>query len=313
MVQILDKIVIDLNLAWDKTLQNETEKFYVTLSDAAMSELLENRMNLEENFKNFINLQKDIEKFRKILITGCGFFIINNTCFTDFSENEAKSIFSIISRILGTLYVQNIKNEKFVVITDEGKSMATGGRYHQTKDGGSFHTDSPQWKNTPDYIALLCIHPAKVGGTSKFLSSYSIHNKIFQKNKFFLEQLYQRFHFDKRNEFEENESPTVFEPIFEYKNKKLTLRYLRNYINEGHKIQNQPLTETQINAIDYFDKISKDDDLTVSYDLKSGDMVFSNNHRVLHGRTSFEDHQDTNLKRYLIRTWIKDNNLTNQN
>ena len=140
MTQILEKIITDQNLAWDNTLQNEMEKFYVALSNATITELLENRMNLEENSKNFINLQKEIEEFRKILLNGCGFFIIKNSCFSDFSEDEQKSIFSIISKILGTLYVQNIKNEKFVVITDEGKSMKTGGRYHQTNQGGSYKT-----------------------------------------------------------------------------------------------------------------------------------------------------------------------------
>lgn len=310
MNQILDKIITDENLAWDHNLQNKPKEFLVLLSDIAVSELLENRNNLKENSNNFIHLRKEIEEFRKILIDGCGFFIIQNSCFDDFSDNERKSIFSIISEILGTLYVQNIKNEKFVVITDEGKSMKTGGRYHQTRDGGSYHTDSPQWLNTPDYIALLCIRPAKIGGTSKFLSAYSIHNKLFQNNKMFLEELYHNFHFDKRGEFKENESPTVFEPIFKYQNGKLNLRYLRDYISGGHKIQNLPLSKIQNDSLDYFDKISIDDDITVNYDLKSGDMVFFNNHRVLHGRTSFEDYEDKNLKRYMIRTWIKDNYIS---
>ncbi len=310
MNQILDKIITDENLAWDHNLQNKPKEFLVLLSDIAVSELLENRNNLKENSNNFIHLRKEIEEFRKILIDGCGFFIIQNSCFDDFSDNERKSIFSIISEILGTLYVQNIKNEKFVVITDEGKSMKTGGRYHQTRDGGSYHTDSPQWLNTPDYIALLCIRPAKIGGTSKFLSAYSIHNKLFQNKKMFLEELYHNFHFDKRGEFKENESPTVFEPIFKYQNGKLNLRYLRDYISGGHKIQNLPLSKIQNDSLDYFDKISIDDNITVNYDLKSGDMVFFNNHRVLHGRTSFEDYEDKNLKRYMIRTWIKDNYIS---
>jgi len=306
MIQILDKIITDQNLAWDNRLQNKIEKFYVELSDATIDELLENKMNLEENYKNLIILQNEIKEFKKKLVSGCGFFVINNSCFSNFSEDEKKSIFSIICKILGTLYVQNIKNEKYVVITDEGKSMKTGGRYHQTKEGGSFHTDSPQWTKTPDYIAMLCLHPAKTGGTSKFLSVYSIHNQMFKENRILLEQLYNKFYFDKRNEFKENESPTVFEPIFKYENKNLTLRYLRNYIDKGHEIQKQTLTKIQIESLDLFDKISHNEDISVNYDLKADDMVFFNNNRVLHGRTSFEDHEDPNQKRYLIRAWIKD-------
>lgn len=308
MTETLDHLVLYENLAWTNELQNKTEKFLVELSSDVIAELLENKSNIEKFSNNLPQLKQEIEKFRKILIDGCGFFIINNSCLNDFSDNEKKSIFSIISKILGSLYVQNIKNEKFVIITDEGKSMATGGRYHQTKEGGSYHTDSPQWENSPDYIGLFCLRPAKTGGTSKFLSAYSIHNKLFKNNKIFLKELYQNFHFDKRGEFQKNESPTVFKPIFEYDNNKLSLRYLRDYIDKGHEIQKQPLTKIQIDTLKFFDETTRDESITVNYDLQSGDMVFFNNHRVLHGRTSFEDYDEPELKRYMIRTWIKDEN-----
>ena len=81
------------------------------------------------------------------------------------------------------------------VIQDEGKSMKTGGRYHQTKEGGSYHTDSPQWPDVPDSVGLLCINPAKEGGINKFLSAYSIHNEINKKDPFLLELLYSKFYF----------------------------------------------------------------------------------------------------------------------
>ena len=48
------------------------------------------------------------------------------------------------------------------------------------------------------------------------------------------------------------------------------------------------------------------DDMIMRYDLKPDDMVFSDNHRIVHGRTSFEDFDDQNLKRFMLRTWIKD-------
>ena len=48
------------------------------------------------------------------------------------------------------------------------------------------------------------------------------------------------------------------------------------------------------------------DEMIMRYDLKPGDMVFSDNHWIVHGRTSFEDYDDQNLKRFMLRTWIKD-------
>ena len=79
MIRILDEIITDKNFAWDSTLQNKIEKFYVELTDAAIDELLENKINLEENYENLVILQNEIKEFKKILVSGCGFFIINNS------------------------------------------------------------------------------------------------------------------------------------------------------------------------------------------------------------------------------------------
>ena len=118
--------------------------------------------------------------------------------------------------------------------------------------------------------------------------------------------LYGKFHFDKRGEFKEGESSTVFEPIFKFKDGKLYFRYLRNYIDAGHDIQNQPLSESQKEALTYLDNSMLEEDMIMSYDLKPDDMVFSDNHWIVHGRTAFEDYDDPNLKRLMLRTWIKD-------
>ena len=153
---------------------------------------------------------------------------------------------------------------------------------------------------------MCCINPAKKGGESKFVSAYSIHNKMLKEHKNFLEMLYGQFHFDKRGEYKSDESPTVFEPIFSYNDNQLKVRYLRDYINDGHKIQDVPLSKEQNKALDCLDKIIHDENLAVSYELKQNDMVFLNNNRVVHGRTSFEDFEDVEKKRLMIRTWIKD-------
>src|SRR3989344_6057865 len=305
---VLDKIVTSYNLAWDKKIENDPTKFSINLSSKTINELIEKRTKLSNcNNNDYKELKNEIYSLKRKLNDGFGFFIINGICFTAFTKIEQKYIFTIISNILGELLVQNIKNEKLVEIKNEGKSMKTGGRYHQTNEGGSYHTDSPQWKYVPDHIGLFCVNPAKKGGSSKLLSTYAIHNEFLKDKKNLLKILYGQFHFDKRGEYNKNESPTVFEPIFEYKDGRLNFRYLRDYIDDGHKIQNQPLSDLQIAALDYLDEITKNEDLTLSYDLKESDMIFFNNHRIVHGRTSFEDYEDENLKRCLIRVWIKEN------
>ena len=149
------------------------------------------------------------------------------------------------------------------------------------------------------------MRPAKIGGVSKFVSAYTIHNELLKLDSTFLKTLYEKFHFDKRSEYKENESPTTFEPIFQYENQKLKFRYLRNYIDDGQKIANLPLSKQQNNILDELDKIIHNEKFSLNYDLKKYDMTFFNNHRIVHGRTSFEDFDEHEKKRYMIRVWIK--------
>ena len=307
MKEILDKIITDEHLVWDKTLTNKKQKFVADLNPGTVAELIKRRNELDNlNENDLLLLKNEILEFKKKILDGFGLFIINGACLKDFSLKEKISIYTLIAEILGELIIQNIKQEKIVEIKDVGKSMQTGGRYHETKEGGSHHTDSPQWKDVPDYLGLFCVHNAKKGGTNLFLSAYTIHNRILKGRKDLLNILYEKFHFDKRGEFKEGESSTVFEPIFKFKDGKLYFRYLRNYIDAGHDIQNQPLSESQKEALTYLDNSMLEEDMIMSYDLKPDDMVFSDNHWIIHGRTAFEDFDDPNLKRLMLRTWIKD-------
>ena len=312
MKEILDKIITDGHLVWDKTLTNKKQKFVADLNPGTVDELIKRRNELDNlNENDLLLLKNEILEFKKKILGGFGLFIINGACLKDFSLKEKISIYTLVAKILGELIIQNIKQEKIVEIKDVGKSMQTGGRYHETKEGGSHHTDSPQWKDVPDYLGLFCVHNAKKGGTNLFLSAYTIHNRILKGRKDLLNILYGKFHFDKRGEFKEGESSTVFEPIFKFKDGKLYFRYLRNYIDAGHDIQNQSLSESQKEALTYLDNFMLEEDMIMSYDLKPDDMVFSDNHWIVHGRTAFEDSDDPNLKRLMLRTWIKDKTYPN--
>ena len=307
MSGFLQKIITNKNLVWDKSLENNPEKFLVKLTSKTISELKSNRKeltNIDESC--FPELKNEINELKtKKILQGVGLLIIDGKSLLDFSKNEITKIYEMVCNILGTLYIQNINSEKIVEIKDKGKSMTLGGRYHQTKEGGSYHTDSPHWTKVPDLVGMLCINQAKKGGISKFVSAYTIHNQLLKEQNDILKTLYEKFRFDKRGEFKIDESQTIFEPVFVFKNDKLHCRFLIDYILAGHQIQNQPLSKLQETALQLLEEISKNKNNVLSYDLKSNDMIFFDNHRILHGRTEFEDYEDENRKRYLLRSWIK--------
>ena len=313
MSEILETLVIDKKKTWTKNLSSDSNEFLVDLDDNVIGELLQKRDLLDQhNIQHFTHLKTQIQHIKQaILIQGCGFCVINGTNFTAFDKHELSNIHILISKIFGELLIQNKQGEQTVEVKDLGKTLSTGGRYHHTKEGGSYHTDGCHiFENPPDYVGLLCLNPAKNGGVSKFISAYTIHNKL-QEDKNLLRILYEKFYMDKRNENQADETPTQFVPIFTYNNGKLNCRCCqRELIDSGHEKMNKPLTEYQKNALDNLDKLLANENLAVSYLLKKGDMMYSNNNWLIHDRTDFEDSDDENLKRALLRTWIreKDNN-----
>ena len=313
MPKILETLVIDKKKTWTKNLSSDSNEFLVDLDDNVIGELLQKRDLLDQhNIQHFTHLKTQIQHIKQaILIQGCGFCVINGTNFTAFDKHELSNIHILISKIFGELLIQNKQGEQTVEVKDLGKTLSTGGRYHHTKEGGSYHTDGCHiFENPPDYVGLLCLNPAKNGGVSKFISAYTIHNKL-QEDKNLLRILYEKFYMDKRNENQADETPTQFVPIFTYNNGKLNCRCCqRELIDSGHEKMNKPLTEYQKNALDNLDKLLANENFAVSYLLKKGDMMYSNNKWLIHDRTDFEDSDDENLKRALLRTWIreKDNN-----
>ena len=313
MPKILETLVIDKKKTWTKNLSSDSNEFLVDLDDNVIGELLQKRDLLDQhNIQHFTHLKTQIQHIKQaILIQGCGFCVINGTNFTAFDKHELSNIHILISKIFGELLIQNKQGEQSVEVKDLGKTLSTGGRYHHTKEGGSYHTDGCHiFENPPDYVGLLCLNPAKNGGVSKFISAYTIHNKL-QEDKNLLRILYEKFYMDKRNENQADETPTQFVPIFTYNNGKLNCRCCqRELIDSGHEKMNKPLTEYQKNALDNLDKLLANENFAVSYLLKKGDMMYSNNKWLIHDRTDFEDSDDENLKRALLRTWIreKDNN-----
>ena len=244
---MLKEIIVDKNKAWGRELEKDPDKFLVDVSDEVINEIRSKRMKIHsENEVDFPILTNQIKTFKHdILINGCGFFVINGSKFSEFSHDEMSSMLKIISKIIGELLEQNKDHEKVVEIKDLGKTMKAGSRYHHTKEGGSYHTDGCHiYHNFPHYVGLVCINPAKSGGESKFASSYTLHNQLLEE-KNLLKILYEKFHIDKRNENEINESPTQYEPIFQYENNNLVFRYQRELIEAGHKKMNQSLTSIQ--------------------------------------------------------------------
>lgn len=231
-------------------------------------------------------------------------FLNNNYGFVicDFKDyiNPLKQFQETINH-MGKKMPQNINKDLMAIVENTGLKMSEGGRYHKSNDGGSLHTDCPQWPNVPDYIALYCINSCPDGGNTKLISALSISNIYRKSNPNLFEELRSNYHFDKRGEYSEKENRTTYAPIFSLNNQEIKFRFLDKYIESGHRIANSPLNKKQKRAINKLKAYLEDKNLTYTYKLKPKQALICNNHIIAHGRDSF-----LSKNRKLIRYWIKE-------
>jgi hypothetical protein len=84
----------------------------------------------------------------------------------------------------------------------------------------------------------------------------------------------------------------------------VSVRYQRTGIAAGQHALNEPLTETEIAALDLFDQVARAPENRVAFQLRRGDIVVINNYAVMHARTKFVNHPEPELRRHLVRLWL---------
>lgn len=241
---------------------------------------------------------------RRELEQGFGFVVLDRIPVDRYTSEEATLLYWLIGQCLGQPMVQNIKGTLLYDVVDTGADYTQGARFSITNADSSFHTDGAYFSVLADYVALLCLRPAKSGGLNQMLSAYIIHNLLIDNEPDLLTTLYEAFHFDLRGEHGPGEPATTQHPVFHWDGRELTMRYLHYYIEEGHKLADKPLSGGQKRALAAIMRVASRPDLHAEFALKPGQMLFSNNHTTLHNRTGFEDHVDPAQRRHLVRLWL---------
>ena len=105
-----------------------------------------------------------------------------------------------IIELLGKEVVQDNKGNKLVFVYDRDRKLSinSGGRYHQTREGGSIHTDNVNLKDKWDFLLLSCVSLGEVGGDSILVSGNKIYNILKNKHKLALKILKKNFLWERR-------------------------------------------------------------------------------------------------------------------
>lgn len=228
------------------------------------------------------------------LENGRGFMLMRGLPIERYSDDDINIIYYGIGLHLGEPVRQNPKGELLGSVMNVGDTSLKTTRVYETNLYLPYHSDPS------DVVGLLCVRQAKSGGVSSLVSVAAVYNEILEHHPEFLGLYYRPMYFAHLCE----PLPSL-SPIFSHHLGKLSCRYLRQYIELGHEIREQPLSKVEFEALDLFDSIIHKASIRVDMMLEPGDIQFANNYAVLHSRTEFEDDANPALHRKLLRLWLK--------
>ena len=234
------------------------------------------------------------------VLNGRGFVLLRALPVERWTKLESAIAFYGIGTHLGKARPQNALGHILGHVKDLGLSSEDPAvRIYQTNERQTFHTDST------DVVCLLCLRPARYGGLSSLVSSVTIFNEMRRRRPDLLRVLFESIETDRRGEALDGQKPYFKIPVFTWHRGFLSAIYQRQYIESARRFADvPPLTQVQIEALDFFDSLANDPALHFFMELQPGDIQIVHNHTILHDRTAFEDWPEPERKRHLLRLWL---------
>ena len=232
---------------------------------------------------------------------GRGFCLLRGLPIEELGERNAAFAYWGIGLHLGRPVSQNARGHLLGHVTDEGVDFRkdSGARGYQTRLRLPFHTDSS------DVVGLLCLQTAKNGGLSKVASTTSTYNEVLKRRPDLAHFWFEQWYYDRRNEEQPGEAPFFKTRLAVIEDGYLAVRYVRTFLDSADRHDGVPShTPEQIEFLDLVDSIAHEPGFALEMDFQPGDIQMVCNYTTFHSRTAYEDHDDPDLKRHLLRLWL---------
>jgi alpha-ketoglutarate-dependent taurine dioxygenase len=248
-----------------------------------------------------------VAKVHAALKEGPGFVIIDRMPLEALHRETAIKIYWLLASMVARPVAQKWTGEMIYTVADvTGKKPGNGIRPDITNAEQGFHNDNSYNICPPDYVSLLCLQTAKSGGISRVVSLETAHNLMRERQPQLLERLYQPYRFDRQREHAPEAEMTISRPVFALKDGRLRSRLSRYLIERGHELAGEALDPMGLAALDVLTAVIDDPALYKEFYFEPGQIQILDNRRLGHKRTRFEDWQEPERRRTLIRLWLRD-------
>ena len=231
---------------------------------------------------------------------GRGFVLLRGFPVDELSAEATELAYIGLGRQLGTPVGQDADATLLGHVRDEGVMRTDPSvRLYRTTQRQDFHTDGS------DIVGLLCLQGAMSGGKSRIASSLAIYNEILLRRPDLLEVLYAPMYWDRNNEQAPGDDPYFALPVFNDVEGAPRMFYIGWYIRDAQRHSQVPrLTDPQREALDLIESIANSPAFHIEMHFEPGDVQLLANAKILHCREAYEDHEDPDLRRHLLRLWL---------
>ena len=245
-------------------------------------------------------LAGELRRIAGTLEHGRGFALVRGLPVERLGEPAASAVFWGLGQYLGRPVPQNADGHMLGHVRDTGRSLADPAtRGYQTRAALPFHTD------TADLLALLSLRAPRTGGLTSLVSAAAVHNEVLDLRPDLAERLYRTYFFDRREEHAPDEPPYETAPLVARLEGALSMRYHRCYLESAQRFPEVPRLEpADLELFDLIDDVAGSPEFRLDIDLQVGDLLLLDTRTIMHARAEFEDHDQPERKRHLLRLWL---------
>lgn len=244
-------------------------------------------------------LDADLERVFDEIQEGRGIVIVRGIPVANHPVEDVKRMFWALGAHFGRGVSQSALGDVLGMMRDEtppgGEESARG---YTSRRELSLHVDLAQ------IVGLMCVRQARSGGKSQYAAGLAIHNEIAATRPDLLPVLYRGFPYHRRGE-EAPDQPCITPydiPVFSVRDGRMSVFMVREIFNAAFRELKRAFTPEEIQAIDLFRATAKR--LQFETRLEAGEATFLNNYTVMHARSEFEDWDEPEQKRLMLRLWL---------
>ena len=241
---------------------------------------------------------------RRRLDEGPGFVMLDRLPVDTMSREEAIALHWVLMSFLEPPVAQEWKGTVIYDVRHEGQAFTADTRGALTPAGLEMHTDSSMGEAPPNYVSLLCMQTAAAGGMSIVSSALAAHNHFLREAPELLRRLYEPFYRDHQEYQAADAAATNFRPVFAWDGR-LRTRFNARHTFRGYEKTGRVLDESGATAVLLMDRFLEDPGNRLDLWLERGQIQILNNRVIVHGRTPYQDHEEPERRRHLVRLWLR--------